>query len=120
LDRLDRHQDPRSARLATLVGILGAERFLTRFAADPTVELREGERLLVDYEEERRDDYLRRKVEQATVIVNPGRRTVSLRARALDVSRIAERFGGGGHARAAAFTFRGAPLEADLARAETG
>jgi oligoribonuclease NrnB/cAMP/cGMP phosphodiesterase (DHH superfamily) len=143
-----RHHDPRSARLATLSGLLGADRFLTRFAADPGVDLREGERLLVDNEEARREDYLRRKVEQArlvdiagtrwalcyaeqyqsdvaerlmselgvaaTAIVNPGRRTVSLRARGLDVSGIAERFGGGGHARAAAFTFRGAALEADL------
>jgi uncharacterized protein len=147
-----RHHDPRSARLATLVGLLGAERFLARFAEDPSVELREGERLLVDNEEARREDYLRRKVEQArveeiggtrwaicyaeqyqsdlaerlmselgaaaTAIVNPGRRTVSLRGRGVDVSAIAERFGGGGHARAAAFTFRGAPLDADLARFE--
>jgi len=147
-----RHQDPRSARLATLAGLLGGDRFLARFAADPSVELREGERLLVENEETRREDYLRRKVEQArlveiggtrwamcyaeqyqsdvaerlmtelgvaaTAIVNPGRRTISLRARDVDVSRIAERFGGGGHARAAAFTFRGAALEAELTRFE--
>jgi uncharacterized protein len=147
-----RHQDPRSARLAALVGLLGAERFLARFAGDPGVDLREGERLLVDNEEARRQDYLRRKVEQArvveidgrrwglcyaeqyqsdlaerlmselavaaTAIVNPGRRTVSLRGRGVDVSGIAERFGGGGHARAAAFTFRGAALESDLVRFE--
>jgi oligoribonuclease NrnB/cAMP/cGMP phosphodiesterase (DHH superfamily) len=147
-----RHQDPRSARLAALLGLLGAERFQARFVEDPGVELREGERLLVDNEEARREDYLRRKVEQArvveidgrrwaicyaeqyqsdvaerlmtelgvvaTAIVNPGKRTVSLRGRDVDVSGIAERFGGGGHARAAAFTFRGAPLEADLARFE--
>jgi oligoribonuclease NrnB/cAMP/cGMP phosphodiesterase (DHH superfamily) len=147
-----RHEDPRSARLAALEGLLGAERFLARFREDPGVELREGERLLVDNEEARREDYLRRKVQQArvveiggqrwalcyaeqyqsdlaerlmaelgvaaTAIVNPGRRTVSLRGRGVDVSGVAERFGGGGHARAAAFTFRGAPLEADLARFE--
>ena len=57
-------------------------------------------------------------MKQAPAIVNPGKRTVSLRGRDVDVSRIAERFGGGGHARAAAFTFRGAALEADLARFE--
>jgi uncharacterized protein len=122
-----RHQDPRSARLATLVGLLGAERFLTRFGEDPSVELREGERLLVDNEEARREDYLVRKVEQArvaeigvaaTAIVNPGKRTVSLRGRGVDVSAIAERFGGGGHARAAAFTFRAAALETDLTHFE--
>jgi oligoribonuclease NrnB/cAMP/cGMP phosphodiesterase (DHH superfamily) len=147
-----RHQDPRSARLATLVGLLGAERFLTRFAEDPGVELREGERLLVDNEEARREDYLTRKVEQArvteiggrrwalcyaeqyqsdvaerlmtelgvaaTAIVNPGRRTVSLRGRGVDVAAIAERFGGGGHARAAAFTFRATALETELTHFE--
>jgi oligoribonuclease NrnB/cAMP/cGMP phosphodiesterase (DHH superfamily) len=146
------HRDPRSARLATLVGLLGAERFLARFREDPSVDLREGEQLLVDNEESRREDYLRRKVEQArleeiggrrwaicyaeqyqsdvaerlmsdlgvsaTAIVNPGKRTVSLRGRDVDVSVIAERFGGGGHARAAAFSFRGSALESDLAAFE--
>jgi oligoribonuclease NrnB/cAMP/cGMP phosphodiesterase (DHH superfamily) len=146
------HRDPRSARLATLVGLLGQHRFLARFRDDPDVELREGERLLVDNEEARREDYLRRKVGQArvveigghrwaicyaeqyqsdlaerlmvelgaaaTAIVNPGKRTVSLRGRGVDVSGIAQRYGGGGHARAAAFTFRDAPLESDLAAFE--
>jgi uncharacterized protein len=143
------HRDPRSARLAALVGLLGPERFRDRFRDDPRVDLREGEALMVEHEERRRADYLRRKVEQArvvevggerwaicyaeqyqsdlaerlmaelhveaTAIVNAGKRTVSLRGRGVDVSRIAERYGGGGHARAAAFTFRGAPLEAELA-----
>ena len=143
-----RHEDPRSARLAALVGLLGHERFLARFRDDPDVELREAERLLVDNEEARREDYLRGKVGQArvteiagarwavcyaeqyqsdlaerlmaelgvvaTAIVNAGKRTVSLRGRGVDVSGIAERFGGGGHARAAAFTFRGRPLEEEL------
>jgi nanoRNase/pAp phosphatase (c-di-AMP/oligoRNAs hydrolase) len=36
----------------------------------------------------------------------------------VDVSGIAERHGGGGHARAAAFTFRDAPLESALAEFE--
>jgi uncharacterized protein len=144
-----RHQDPRSARLATLAALLGADRFLARFSADPRVDLREEERLLVDAEEARRRDYLRRKLEQArvaeidgarwaicyaeqyqsdlaehlmsglevaaTAIVNPGKRTVSLRGRGVDVSAVAQRYGGGGHARAAAFSFAGTPLEADLA-----
>ena len=143
-----RHGDPRSARLATLLALVGAERFLARFRHDPDVELREGELLLVETELARREDYLGRKVGQArvteiggrrwaicyaeqyqsdlaerlmtaldvaaTAIVNPGRRTVSLRGRGVDVSGIAERFGGGGHARAAAFTFRGRPLESAL------
>jgi uncharacterized protein len=147
-----RHRDPRSARLATLLALIGAERFLARFRDDPGVDLRDGEELLVETELARREDYLRRKVEQArlvevggrrwaicyaeqyqselaerlmtelgvaaTAIVNPGRRTVSLRGRGLDVSRIAERYGGGGHARAAAFTFRARPLESALAAFE--
>jgi oligoribonuclease NrnB/cAMP/cGMP phosphodiesterase (DHH superfamily) len=147
-----RHADPRSARLATLLGLAGTERFLARFRDDPRVELREGERLLVDSEEARREDYLRRKVEQArvaviggqrwavcyaeqyqsdlaerlmgelavaaTAIVNPGKRTVSMRGRGVDVSGVAQRYGGGGHARAAAFTFRDRPLEATLVEFE--
>jgi uncharacterized protein len=147
-----RHEDPRSSRLATLAALLGSQRFLARFRDDPDVELREGERLLVDNEDARREDYLRRKVEQArvaelagrrwaicyaeqyqsdlaerlmvelevsaTAIVNPGKRTVSLRGRGVDVSEIANRHGGGGHARAAAFSFRGDPLESDLATFE--
>jgi oligoribonuclease NrnB/cAMP/cGMP phosphodiesterase (DHH superfamily) len=147
-----RHEDPRSARLASLLGLVGSERFLARFLDDPGVELREAERMLVDNEEARREDYLQRKVGQArvaelggrtwaicyaeqfqsdlaerlmrdlgvaaTAIVNPGRRTVSLRGRDVDVSLLAQRFGGGGHARAAAFTFAGSPLEAELAAFE--
>lgn len=147
-----RHQDPRSARLASLAALIGTDRFLARFSADASVELREEERMLVDSEEARRQDYLRRKVEQArvaeiggrrwavcyaeqyqsdlaerlmtelevaaTAIVNPGKRTVSLRGRGVDVSAIAQRYGGGGHARAAAFTFRATPLEADLSAFE--
>lgn len=143
-----RHQDPRSERLAALVGLLGHERFLERFRADPEVTFREGELLLLENAERRREDFLRKKVEQArvlerggerwavcyaedyqsdlaerlmnelevtsTAIVNPGKRTVSLRSRGGDVSELARRFGGGGHARAAAFTFRGSELETRL------
>lgn len=144
-----KHADPRSARLAALVGLLGHDRFLARFTADPGVRFREGELLLLDQEDSRREDYLSKKLEQArvveiggarwaicyaeqyqsdlaerlmtelgvdaTAVVNPGKRTVSLRGRGVDVSRPATRFGGGGHARAAAFTFRNHPLEQDLA-----
>ena len=147
-----RHSDPRSARLAALVGLLGHERFMARFVADPRVEFGDGEILLLDHEDSRREDYLARKLEQArvferagvrwavcyaeqyqsdvaerlmaelgvaaTAIVNPARRTVSLRGRDFDVSAVAQRQGGGGHARAAAFTFRGGELEKDLKRFE--
>ena len=148
-----RHADPRSARLATLVGLLGHERFLARFIADPRVEFTEGEVLLLDNEDARREDYLAKKLEQArvferagirwavcyaeqyqsdvaerlmtglgvaaTAIVNPARRTVSLRGRDFDVSAVAQRMGGGGHARAAAFSFKGRELEKELERFET-
>ena len=147
-----RHSDPRSARLASLLGLLGHERFLSRFAADPAVGFREGELLLLDHEDERREGYLAKKSGQAwlveaagarwavcyaeqyqsdlaerlmadhgveaTAIVNPARRTVSLRGRGVDVSALAQRQGGGGHARAAAFSFRGGELEAPLAAFE--
>lgn len=149
-----RHHDPRSQRLAMLVGLLGAGRFLTRFVADPDVAFTEGEQLVLELEESRRESYLTRKADQAilrdlrgvtwaicyaeayqsevserlmsrfgagaTAVVNPAKRTVSLRGRGVDVAAIAQRQGGGGHARAAAFTFRGAPLEAALERFEEG
>ena len=147
------HRDPRSARLAALVGLLGHERFLARFSAEPAVAFSAGEDLLLDHEDSRREDYLAKKLGQArvferdgvrwavcyaeqyqsdvaerlmtglgvaaTAVVNPARRTVSLRGRDFDVSAVAQRQGGGGHARAAAFSFRGGDLEADLARFET-
>jgi oligoribonuclease NrnB/cAMP/cGMP phosphodiesterase (DHH superfamily) len=147
------HRDPRSARLAALVGLLGHERFLARFSANPRVEFGEGEVLLLDNEDARREDYLAKKVEQArvferagvrwalcyaeqyqsdvaerlmtalgvaaTAIVNPARRTVSLRGRDFDVSAVAQHQGGGGHARAAAFSFRDSELEKDLERFES-
>lgn len=149
-----RHQDPRSQRLAMLVGLLGSQRFLTRFVTDPDVEFTEGECLVLELEESRREGYLTRKTEQvilrdlrgvawalcyaesfqsevserlmarygvdATAVVNPSKRTVSLRGRGVDVAAIAQRHGGGGHARAAAFSFRGAPLEVTLERFEEG
>lgn len=149
-----RHQDPRSRRLAMLLALLGSQRFLTRFAGRPEVEFTEGEELVLELEESRRESYLVRKAEQAilrdlrgvtwaicyaesyqsdvserlmtrfradaTAIVNPSKRTVSLRGRTVDVAAIAERQGGGGHQRAAAFTFRGRPLEMTLERFEEG
>lgn len=147
-----RHSDDRSARLAALHGMLGHERFLARFSANPAVRFTEGESLLLDVEQARRNAYLDKKVAQArvvergdvrwavcyaeqhqsdlaermmndldvvaTAIVNAAKRTVSLRGRGIDVSALAQRFGGGGHSRAAAFSFRGGPLEVDLMRFE--
>ena len=149
-----RHTDPRSAPLAALVGLLGHEKFLARFTANPKPEFTEGELLLLDNEDARREDYLAKKLEQArvierdgvrwavcyaeqyqsdvaerlmtelgvaaTAIVNPARRTVSMRGRGVDVSAVAQRQGGGGHTRAAAFTFRGGELEKVLEQFETG
>ena len=50
----------------------------------------------------------------ATAIVNASKATVSLRGRDVDVSLIARRYGGGGHARAAAFSAAGQDLEDGL------
>ena len=142
------HSDPRSSQLAALLGLLGEERFLERFARDPSVTFTEGELLLLEVEDRRRADYIDRKVEQADVVEAGGRRwalcfaesyrseladalldrlgvegaaivnatkaTVSLRSRTIDVAALAERMGGGGHARSAAFTGQGKPLEAGL------
>jgi oligoribonuclease NrnB/cAMP/cGMP phosphodiesterase (DHH superfamily) len=148
------HTDPRSAQLASLLGLLGQERFLDRFSADPGIDFREGELLLLEHEESRREAYLERKLEQArvverggvrwavvyaeqyqsdlaerlmvglgvaaTAIVNPAKRTVSLRGRGFDVAAVAQRQGGGGHARAAAFSFKDSDLEAALRLFEEG
>ena len=148
-----KHNDPRSRSLAALVGLIRHEKFLARFSSDPRVEFTEGELMLLENEDSRREEFLARKVEQArqveidgvhwaicyaeqyqsdlaqrlmnelnvaaTAIVNAGKRTVSMRGRDVDVSPIAVRFGGGGHARAAAFTFRGRPLEVTLEAFET-
>jgi uncharacterized protein len=142
------HSDPRSSQLAALLGLVGEERFLERFARDPDVAFTEGELLLLEVEDRRRADYIERKVEQADVveagghrwalcfaesyrsdlaealldrlgvegaaIVNATKATVSLRSRTLDVAAVAERMGGGGHARSAAFTGQGKPLESGL------
>lgn len=147
-----RHQDERSAPLASLLGLIGHQRFLGRFGASPDLSFTEAEQLVLELEDQRRENYLSRKVEQAvlrdlrgvtwaicyaeayqsdlaerlmtrlgaraTAIVNVSKRTVSLRARSLDVAAIAERQGGGGHARAAAFTFRESPAEPDFERFE--
>ncbi|HEV2952796.1 MAG TPA: hypothetical protein VG015_01745 [Candidatus Dormibacteraeota bacterium] len=148
-----RHADPRSAQLSALVGLLGHDRFLGRFSLDPAIQFSEGERLLIDTEDRRKEDYLAKKSGQArlldlagarwavcyaeqyqsdlaerlmvehgvgaTAIVNPGKRTVSLRGQGVDVAPLAEAWGGGGHSRAAAFTFAGSPLEIALARFES-
>lgn len=149
-----KHTDPRSAKLAGLVGLLGHQRFMARFSSNPRVDFSEGELLLLETEDGRREDYLAKKVQQAwtvdrgevrwaicyaeayqsdlaealmnsldvsaTAIVNAAKRTVSLRGRGFDVSALAQRHGGGGHARAAAFSFRAGELEVELERFERG
>lgn len=69
-----RHTDDRSARLAALLGLLGAERFIERFAADPTVGFREGELLLLEVEDARRTDYIARRLEKVTLVETGGHR----------------------------------------------
>ena len=66
------HRDPRSARLAALVGLLGHERFLDRFSGEPAVAFSAGETLLLDHEDSRREEYLAKKLEQARVFERDG------------------------------------------------
>lgn len=142
-----RHGDPRSAKLAALYGLLGEERFLARFVADPRVRFTEAEELLLAIEARREADYIERKVEEAEILEINGARwalvwaesyrsnlahalierldvgataivnansdkvIVSLRGRDVDVSLVAEAHGGGGHARAAAFSGRTAGID---------
>jgi len=98
------------------------EEFLVKKVAQARVLEIGGERWALVYAEQHQSDLAERMMEtlqvSATAIVNPAKRTVSLRGRGVDVSAIAERHGGGGHARAAAFSFRGTPLELDLERFE--
>ncbi|MDQ6691672.1 MAG: DHHA1 domain-containing protein [Candidatus Dormibacteraeota bacterium] len=79
-------------------------------------------RVAICYAEEYQSDLAERMMVEldvtVTAIVNPGKRTVSLRGRGVDVSELASRMGGGGHARAAAFSFRGSELELELASFE--
>ena len=142
-----RHADPRSARLAALYGLLGEERFVRRFTANPAVDFTEGEELLLDVEARREADYIESKLEDAELLEVGGKRwalvfaesyrsnlahalmerydvdgtavvnansdkvTVSLRGRSIDVSLIGQAHGGGGHARAAAFSARTAGID---------
>ncbi len=142
-----RHTDPRSSQLAGLLGMVGEERFLARFVADPRVTFSDGELLLMEVEARREADYIARRLEEAEVIEIQGARwamvfaeeyrstladalfdrfgvdataivnansakvTVSMRGRNLDVSLIGEANGGGGHARAAAFSARTAGID---------
>jgi uncharacterized protein len=142
-----RHADPRSSQLAGLLGMVGEERFLARFVADPRVTFSDGELLLMEVEARRESDYIARRLEEAEVIdidgarwalvfaeeyrstladalfdrfgvdataivnANSAKVTVSMRGRSLDVSLIGEANGGGGHARAAAFSARTAGID---------
>ncbi len=144
------HSDPRSRRLAALLGLLGHERFIERFTRRPRVDFTDGEELLLEVEARRQADYIERKLAQAqtieaggvrwaivfaesyrselaeamldrlgadaTAIVNPAKATVSLRSRSIDVADVARPLGGGGHARAAAFTAQGTEIEQGLRR----
>lgn len=142
-----RHTDPRSSQLAGLLGMLGEQRFLARFVADPRVTFTDGELLLMEVEARREADYIARRLDEAEVIEIDGARwalvfaeeyrstladalferfgvdataivnanspkvTVSMRGRSVDVSLIGEAHGGGGHARAAAFSARTAGVD---------
>ena len=120
-------QDPevefREAELLLIEHAEGArEDYLRRKLSQARLLEVGGTRWAVCYAEQYQSDLAERLMSElgvaATAIVNPGKRTVSLRGRGVDVSRLAERFGGGGHARAAAFSFAGTDLELELTRFE--
>ena len=69
-----RHADPRSAKLAALYALLGEDRFMARFVADPRVTFTEAEELLLDVEARRESDYIERKLEEAEVLEINGAR----------------------------------------------
>jgi len=92
--------------------------YIERKLAQAEVVARGGRRWAICFAEQYQSDLAEALMERlgvaATAIVNASRATVSLRGRDVDVSLIARRFGGGGHARAAAFSAAGKPLEQGL------
>lgn len=100
------------------------ESYLTRKTQQAILRDLRGVTWAICYAESYQSDVSERLMERfgadATAIVNPSKRTVSLRGRTVDVAAIAESQGGGGHTQAAAFTFRGRPLEVALERFEEG
>lgn len=130
------HRDPHSAVLNSLLYAIGHERFIKRFLQNPSVELTEAEKYLLEIEKEKEKKYIQEAVETAkvydlfavtiaerytsqigqklletypvdiAVIINAQKGTVSLRSKEADVSAIAKALGGGGHPKAAGFTLQ--------------
>ncbi|MGB9885850.1 MAG: DHH family phosphoesterase [Moorellales bacterium] len=128
------HQDPHSAVLNSLLYAIGHERFINRFLQNPSVELTETEKYLLEIEQEKEAKYIQEAVEAAkvygsfavtfaerlasqigqkmletypvdvAVIVNAQKGVVSLRSKEADISAFAKALGGGGHPKAAGFT----------------
>jgi len=128
------HSDPHSAVINSLLYTIGQERFVNRFLQNPSVELTEAEKLLLEIEKEKEEKYVKEAVESAkafdsfavavaekytsqighkmleiypvdiAVIINAQKGVVSLRSKETDVSAFAKTLGGGGHPKAAGFT----------------
>lgn len=128
------HESPHSTVLNQLLTALGPERFIKRFLSNPSVELTEVEKFIVEIEQEKAEKYIAEAVKNArfyqdnylavtiadkyvsqigdklsnvasiAVIVNPYQGKVSLRSKNIDVAEIARRLGGGGHPKAAGFS----------------
>lgn len=62
-----RHKSPHSAVLNSLLHTIGPERFINRFLRNPSVELTETEKLLLEIEKEKEEKSIREAVETAKV-----------------------------------------------------
>ena len=76
VDDYDRwlHQDPRSTQLNQLFSLLGPQRFVQRFLANPAVAFDQIERLLLELDGEARESYIRKTIKTTTVHDLEGRR----------------------------------------------
>jgi len=128
------HRDPHSAVVNSLLNVLGCERFVNRFLQNPSVDLTETEKYILEIEKEKEEKYIQEAVKAANiygiyavtfaekliseighnilhefsvdvaVIVNAQKGTVSFRSKKSDVSLLAKALGGGGHPNAAGST----------------
>lgn len=128
------HKSSHSAVLNSLLYTIGHERFINRFLQNPSVELAEAEKYLLEIEKEKEEKYVQEAVEATkvfdtfaitiaerytsqigqkmlevypidiAVIINARKGTVSFRSKETDVSTLAKNFGGGGHPKSAGFT----------------
>lgn len=68
------YNDTHAKELNDLFHLIGRDRFIERFMANPSVDFTESERLLLDIESGRREAYMRRKLRDVTVREISGRK----------------------------------------------